>query len=149
MEGYHMKDENGKLSGYGIEFLNRVSEYSNLNFICTGYDKSWEDMLAMLEDGEIDVVTSASKTTDREKLFSYSLPMGRKQTVLSIRVEDTTHLRGNYDTYEGIKVGMLEGNTANSRLYEFAKNNGFTYVRRQKTADTLRRRKMAVSMRNH
>ena len=31
-EGYHMKDENGSLTGYGIEFLNMVSEYSHLNF---------------------------------------------------------------------------------------------------------------------
>ena len=58
-EGYHMKDEDGSLTGYGIEFLNLVSEYSHLNFQYTGYDRSWGEMLTMLKNGEIDVVTSA------------------------------------------------------------------------------------------
>ena len=44
-EGYHMKDDNGRLSGYGIEFLNLVSEYSHLNFEYTNYDKSWDETL--------------------------------------------------------------------------------------------------------
>ncbi len=39
--GYHMKDDEGTLSGYGIDVLGLLSEYSNLNFIFTGYDKSW------------------------------------------------------------------------------------------------------------
>ena len=30
-------------------------------------DKSWDDMQQMLEDGEIDMVTSARKTPDREE----------------------------------------------------------------------------------
>ena len=46
-DGYHMKDADGHLSGYGIEFLDLVSEYSHLNFEYTGYDKSWNDMLDM------------------------------------------------------------------------------------------------------
>ena len=54
-----MKDEDGSLTGYGIEFLNLVSEYSHLNFQYTGYDRSWGEMLTMLKNGEIDVVTSA------------------------------------------------------------------------------------------
>ena len=39
-EGYHMKDEDGALSGYGIEFLELVSEYSRLDILYTGY-RNW------------------------------------------------------------------------------------------------------------
>ncbi|MDE7301360.1 MAG: hypothetical protein K2N47_04235, partial [Clostridia bacterium] len=46
-EGYHMKDDDGRLTGYGIEFLNLVSEYSHLKFEYTGYDKTWDNMLDM------------------------------------------------------------------------------------------------------
>ena len=49
-DGYHDRDNNGNLSGYGIEFLNLVSKYSHLNFEYTGYEKSWDDMLTMLEN---------------------------------------------------------------------------------------------------
>ena len=34
--GYHMNDDHGRLSGYGIEFLNLVSEYSHLSFQYVG-----------------------------------------------------------------------------------------------------------------
>ena len=81
-DGYHMKDENGELYGYGIEVLEMISKYSHLNFDLVGYDSSWNDMLSMLESGEIDVVTSAAKTPDREAMFDYSLPIGVKSTVL-------------------------------------------------------------------
>lgn len=40
-DGYHMKDEEGRLTGYGIEFLSLVSQYSRLNFQYTGYDRAW------------------------------------------------------------------------------------------------------------
>ncbi|MDE7392070.1 MAG: transporter substrate-binding domain-containing protein, partial [Treponemataceae bacterium] len=82
-EGYHSKDRQGNLYGYGIEFLELVSEYSHLNFEYVGYDKSWEQMLAMLESGEIDVVPSARKTAERANNFAVSLPLGRNHTVLS------------------------------------------------------------------
>ena len=97
-----MKDDDDRLTGYGIEFLNLVSEYSRLNFQYTGYDRSWSEMLTMLENGEIDVVTSARRTSDREELFAFSLPIGRNNTILSIRVDNTQIHRGDYKTYNGM-----------------------------------------------
>ena len=98
-DGYHMKDENGSLSGYGIEFLNLVSEYSHLNFQYTGYDKSWNEMLNMLENGEIDVVTSARRTSEREESFAFSYPIGRNNTILSVRLDNSQLHSSDYKTY--------------------------------------------------
>ncbi|MDE7293243.1 MAG: transporter substrate-binding domain-containing protein [Oscillospiraceae bacterium] len=126
-EGYHMKDEDGRLTGYGIEFLSLVSEYSRLNFQYTGYDRSWSEMLDMLENGEIDVVTSARRTNEREELFAFSLPIGRNNTVLSIRVDNMQLHRGDYKTYEGMTVGQLGGSSQNQSLAEFAQEKGFSY----------------------
>ncbi|MDE6593017.1 MAG: transporter substrate-binding domain-containing protein [Oscillospiraceae bacterium] len=133
-----MKDENDRLTGYGIEFLNLVSEYSRLNFQYTGYDKSWSEMLDMLENGEIDVVTSARRTTEREELFAFSLPIGRNNTVLSIRVDNTRLHRGDYKTYNGMTVGQLEGSSQNQSLAEFAEEKYFSYkVKEYENSDTL------------
>ncbi|MBD5128536.1 MAG: transporter substrate-binding domain-containing protein [Ruminococcaceae bacterium] len=127
-DGYHMKDEEGRLTGYGIEFLNLVSEYSRLNFQYVGYDHGWGEMLDMLENGEIDVVTSARRTSDREERFAFSLPIGRNDTVLSIRVDNTQIHRGLYTTYNGITVGQIKGSSQNNSLAEFAKEKGFSYL---------------------
>ena len=126
-DGYHMKNDDESLTGYGIEFLNLVSEYSHLSFEYVGYGKKWDDMLDMLEKGEIDVVTSASWTQERDEQFDFSLPIGRKNTVLSIRADDTSFTSGEYDTYDGMTVGLLENNTQNAILKEFSQKKGFTY----------------------
>ncbi|MDE7106232.1 MAG: response regulator [Anaeroplasmataceae bacterium] len=130
-EGYHMKDEEGRLTGYGIEFLNLVSQYSRLNFQYTGYDSSWDDMLPMLENGEIDVVTSASRTPEREEKFDFSLPIGRRKTILSIQVNNEERIRGNYTTYNGMTIGLLKGSSQNQSLETFASEKGFTYSPRE------------------
>ncbi len=130
-DGYHMEGEDGGLTGYGIEFLNLVSQYSHLNFSFVGYDQSWEDMLAMLDRGEIDVVTSARKTPEREEKYAFSLPIGRNSTVLSIQAGNTSQLSGNYATYNGITVGVLPGSSQNQALAEFARKNGFSYQTRE------------------
>ena len=130
-EGYHMKDEQGRLSGYGIEFLNLVSEYSRLNFQYTGYDNSWDDMLPMLEKGEIDVVTSASRTPEREEKFDFSLPIGRRKTILSIQVDNEERIRGNYSTYNGMTIGLVKGSSQNQSLENFAAEKGFEYNSRE------------------
>ena len=126
-DGYHMEDEDGDLMGYGVEFLDLVSQYSHLNFVFSGYDRSWDDMLAMLDDGEIDVVTSARKTPEREEKYAFSLPIGRNSTVLSIKANNTRLLSGDYTTYDGIIVGVLTGSSQNQSFVEFAEKNGFSY----------------------
>lgn len=130
-DGYHMKDQDGNLEGYGIDFLNLVSEYSHLNFEYAGYDKSWDEMLDMLESGEIDVVTSVRKTPERSKRFVFSLPIGRNRTILSMRA-DHTHLRsGDYATYDGMIVGVIKGSSQNQSLLKFAEEKGFTCTLRE------------------
>ncbi|MDE6200310.1 MAG: response regulator [Clostridiales bacterium] len=128
-EGYHMKDDNGSLSGYGIEFLNLVSKHSWLNFQYMGYDIDWNWSVVSkkLEDKEFDVVTSVSWDDERAEKFAYSLPIGRKNTVISIRENDDRFDGGDYSTYDGMVIGLL-GNNKKTELEEFAKRKGFTPV---------------------
>ncbi|WP_251197774.1 response regulator [Anaerotardibacter muris] len=132
-DGYHMKDEDGELYGYGIEVLEMISKYSHLNFDLVGYDASWQDMMDMLEAGEIDLVTSASKTPEREAKFDFSLPIGQKSTVLSVAASNDKLISGDYATYNGMVVGEIPGNSQNDILAEFAKEKNFTYTVRQFT----------------
>jgi len=130
-DGYHMRDSNGDYTGYGIELLNLISQYSHLNFVYTGYDKSWEEMQDMLERGEIDVVTSARRTRQRAEDFAFSLPIERNSTILSIREQNTEIRSGDYDTYDGMTIGLLSGSSQNQSLAGFAEENGFTYQTRE------------------
>ncbi len=130
-DGYHMKDSDGTYTGYGIELLNLISQYSHLNFVYTGYDNTWEDMQEMLKRGEIDLVTSARKTKERAEIFAFSLPIERNSTVLSIQAQNTKIRSGDYSTYNGMTVGLLSGSSQNQSLPNFAEENGFTYQTRE------------------
>ncbi|MGC8035547.1 transporter substrate-binding domain-containing protein, partial [Salmonella enterica] len=61
-----MMDEDGNRSGYGYDFLRLMARYWDVDYEYVGYDKSWEEMQQMLIDGEIDMVTSARRTPERE-----------------------------------------------------------------------------------
>ena len=126
-DGYHAKEEDGSLTGYGIEFLKLVARYSNLEFSYTGYERSWNDMLTMLEAGEIDMVTSARKNTEREAKFAFSYPIGRNSTLLKIRADDTRFHTGDYRSYNGMKIGLIKGSSQNAQLEEFAQEKNFSY----------------------
>lgn len=127
-DGYHMIDENGKKSGYGYEFLNLLSRYCNLRFEYTGYDKSWEETLKMLENGEIDLVTSAKKTPEREEKFAFSKPIGSSYTIVTVQKDNDRIISGDYETYDGMTMGLLRSSSQNDNLEDFAREKGFSYT---------------------
>lgn len=126
--GYHSKDKNGNLTGYGIDLLKLLSEYSHLNFIPKGYDESWQRMQEMVKNGEIDIVSSARRIPEREELFTFSLPVGRNNTILSKKMRNTKLRAGDYATYDGMKVGVLAGSSQNEDLKKFASLKKFDYT---------------------
>ncbi len=128
MDGYHMMDEEGNRSGYGYDFLRLMARYWDVDYEYVGYDQSWDDMQQMLEDGEIDMVTSARKTPDREEKFDFSRPIGTNYGMLTVRSDNSTIVDDNYSTYNGMRVALLNGNTRNEEFADFADNKGFTYV---------------------
>ena len=64
--GYHEISENGEKGGYGYDLLRQMSRYANLNFELVGYEKKWDDMVKMLDRGEIDLVSPADRTQNLE-----------------------------------------------------------------------------------
>ena len=128
MDGYHMMDEKGNRSGYGYDFLRLMARYWDVNYEYVGYDQSWEDMQQMLEDGEIDMVTSALKTPDREERFDFSRPIGNNYGILTVRSDNSKIVDGKYSTYNGMRVALLNGNSRNKEFAEFAGSKGFAYV---------------------
>lgn len=127
-DGYHMTDFYGNKSGYGYEYLQQIAKYTNFVYTYIGYEKSWAQMQKMLDDGEIDLLTSAQKTESRLEKFDFSdRPIGSNTMILTVKAGDTRFLGKNYDTYNGIRVGMLQNNSRNKSFDAFAKENHFTY----------------------
>ncbi len=128
MDGYHMMDENGIRSGYGYDFLQMVTRYVSFEYEYIGYDKTWQEMQEMLKKGEIDMVSSMRKTKDREEVFDFSLPIGTNSVLLNVSIDDERYMPGDYDSYNGMHIGLLRGNSRNDDVTEFAEEKGFSYT---------------------
>ncbi|MCI5595222.1 MAG: transporter substrate-binding domain-containing protein [Lachnospiraceae bacterium] len=129
LDGYHMQDEDGNRSGYGYEFLQKIGRYLPYTYEYVGYDKSWKDMLEMLEKGEIDILTSGGKTPERERKFEYSEnDIGNTVTILAVKEGDERFKTKDYATYDGARLGFLRNSSRNESFQKYAEENHFTYI---------------------
>lgn len=128
LDGYHMQDQYGDRSGYGYEYLQYMGKYSNFVYEYKGYDKSWEEMQDMLENGQIDMLTSAQKTKERMKKFDFSdRPIGTSKTLLTVKAGNTKYMNGDLRKLNGMRVGMLKKNSKNDNFRTYAKEQGISY----------------------
>ena len=102
--------------------------YGGWTYEYLGYESSYADSLEMLRSGKVDVVTSVSKTPEREREFLFSeQPIGDNSTIFTVKAGNQDIVAGDYATYDGITVGMLEGNSKNENFERFARNHGFSF----------------------
>ncbi len=122
-------DKNGNRVGYTYEYLQRLRLFSPLEYEYIGMGQDWPDMLQMLENGQIDIMTEVVKTPEREKIFDFSdIPMGESATRLIIsRNAKSKFSSGDYKTYSGMRIGAKESSYQIQALEEFAKEKNFTY----------------------
>ncbi|MEG0563806.1 EAL domain-containing protein [Anaerorhabdus sp.] len=126
-EGYHETDEHNQRSGYGYEYLHEMAKYTDWEFEYV--DGTWEECQEMLKNGEIDLLTSAQYSEARDKVFDFSsTSMGTSYAQLTVSSDNTTFRRNDYPQFNGIRIGLLQGNSRNDRLAEFAIEKGFTYI---------------------
>ncbi len=127
--GYHTIAENGRRSGYGYEFLQRLAIHGGWSYEYVGYDKSYAEALEMLKNGEVDIVTSVSKTEERENDFLFSdRPIGENSTILTVKAGNRDIVKGDFSTYNGIKVGLMTGNSKNANFERFAQEHSFNFT---------------------
>lgn len=98
-----------------------------LNYQYIGYEDSWQDMQQMLRDGQIDMVTSVRKTSQREKEFAFSNPIGTSYAELCVRSGDSRFQLNDYSSFDGMTIGVLKANRRNDDLAALALEKGFTY----------------------
>ena len=90
--GYHEISDNGEKDGYGYELFRRMSRYANLNFEYVFRNRTRDDMLRMLESGEVDIVLPLNKSKELVNLFAFSLPVSLNSDYIVVRKSDSTLL---------------------------------------------------------
>lgn len=128
--GYHEKNDNGDLTGYGFDILQDMLVFENWSYDFVGYDEniSWSQAQEMLDKGELDLLTSATMSDERLKKYDYSsIPIGTSSTMLTVRAGDGRFDTSDYSAWDGLRVGMLADNSRNDSFAEYAGKNHFQY----------------------
>ena len=128
--GYHIMDKDGHRSGYSYEVLQRIAQYENVKFEYLGYDCDANEAADMLERGEIDLLPTLRQTPERAERFAFSSePISNLATMLTVKAGNRSIVAGNYETYNGMTVGMSRrGNGRNQSFINYAAEHGFTYT---------------------
>ncbi|MEG1613381.1 MAG: response regulator [Clostridia bacterium] len=124
--GYHEVDENGKLSGWGYDYLQEIAKYANIVYKYT-YCTSWGIAKEMLARGDVDILTSATWRDEMDAQFDkIPTPMGMKSTMITVKAGNQNLRSDNYTEWPNIKVGVLNSNskTHNDNFVKFATEKG-------------------------
>ena len=105
--GFIDLDENGEYTGYGVELLDKIAEYTGWKYEYV-YD-TWDNILKKLESGEIDMICQAQRTPEREERFLLSKYWaGTEACVLYARMDDDRYYYNDFEAFNGIPL-LLAG----------------------------------------
>ena len=126
-DGLCQKDANGRLSGYTIDLWQMANRYMDVKIEYVGYGKNWNELLQMLEHGELDILTNAQKSPEREQIFAFTKPTGVTSGLLNVRADNTKFIAGDYATYNGMRIGTFRKDRSYEIFKKWAQEKGFTY----------------------
>ncbi|MCR5149906.1 MAG: EAL domain-containing protein [Clostridiales bacterium] len=134
---FNTTDESGRKSGYAYEYQLKIAAYSGWNYrYVTG---SWFELMQMLENGEIDLMSDVSFTEERaEKMFFSELPMGAEEYYIFLSPGNTEISVNDYSTLNGKKIGVNKGSVQVDIYREWAERNGVEAVLTELTCSEKR-----------
>lgn len=125
-EGFISQDEDGEYQGYGVDYLNKIAEYTGWKYEYV-YD-TWENQFKHLQDGSIDFVCHAQKTPDREENYLFSkYSDGSEACVLYVKKEDDRYYYNDYEHFNGMKIAVLKDSYQNQEVKDYAAKKGFSF----------------------
>ena len=105
---FNSTDKNGRRSGYAYEYQCKIASYSGWDF--TYVNGSWPELLEMLEEGKIDLMSDVSFTEERANNMLFSdMPMGTEEYFLFISPNNSEITAEDYSSLNGKRIGVNKG----------------------------------------
>ena len=105
---FNSTDKSGRRSGYAYEYQLKLAAYAGWDY--TYVSGSWSNLMQMLIDGKIDLMSDVSYTEERaEKMLFPELSMGTEEYCVFIAPGNQEITSGDYSTLNGKRVGVNKG----------------------------------------
>ena len=122
---YNTVDRFGRRSGYAYEYQLKIAAYTGWTYEYV--NGSWSDLLQMLIEGKIDLMSDVSYTEERSKSMLYpDLPMGSEQYYLFAAPDNTEISSSDPSTLNGKRVGVNRDSVQADFYRDWARRNGLT-----------------------
>lgn len=120
---YNTVDSLGRRSGYAYEYQIKISAYTGWSYEYV--NGSWSDLLQMLIDGKIDLMSDVSYTDERAKSMLFpDLPMGSEEYYLFAAPDDSEISSSDASTLNGKRVGVNKDSIQADFYRDWAQRNG-------------------------
>ncbi|MEG0752505.1 MAG: transporter substrate-binding domain-containing protein [Angelakisella sp.] len=133
-DGLVERDENGALSGYTYDYLQRVSQINSWDMEYIVFDD--EDLnvrirkaINAVKSGEADIIGAVLRNSAMEEMYEYpDREYGVVYTTISSLLENTEISDANYLTFSPLRIAVVEtAKTRNSELISFLTANNVVY----------------------
>ena len=120
---FNTTDQFGRRSGYAYDYQQKIAAYTGWNYEYV--EGSWPELMQMLADGEIDLMSDVSYTEERAGIMLFSsLPMGAEEYYIFISPNNEEIDKDDLSTFNGKKVGVNKGSVQADFFREWAEENG-------------------------
>ncbi len=121
---FNQTDPYGRRSGYAYEYQQKIAAYTGWRYEYV-YG-SWPDLMQMLTDGEIDLMSDFSYTVGRARSILYSMvPMGAEEYYVFVSSARHSGIDStDYSTFSGKKFGINQGSVQVSMFRNWASKKG-------------------------
>ncbi|MBQ9605587.1 MAG: EAL domain-containing protein [Lachnospiraceae bacterium] len=120
---FNQIDESGVRSGYAYDYQQRIASYTGWEYEYV--EGEWPELMDMLRNGEIDLLSDVSYTPERaeEMLFS-SMPMGAEEYYIYILPDNDRFSADDYASFNGARIGVSKGSLQEKFLSEWLEEHG-------------------------
>lgn len=120
---FNMTDRFGRRSGYAYEYQRKITAYTGWRYEYV--EGSWSELMGMLKNGEIDLMSDVSYMEERTQSMLYaSLPMGTESYYVYIAPDNAEISSADYTTLSGKKVAVTKDSIQKDLFLDWATLHG-------------------------
>ncbi len=120
---FNKTDASGRRSGFAYQYQQKIAAYTGWKYEYV--EANWTDLLEMLKDGRIDLMSDVAYTEERAKDMLYSAePMGSEDYFIFVAPGNTEIKSTDYSTFSGKKIGVAKDSIQVGFYNEWAEKNG-------------------------
>lgn len=126
-EDYHTIDRRGRHGGYDYEYLNKIAYYTGWEYEFV--TATWEECLEMLKNGQLDLLGGVEWSREREEYMFF--PEVSSMSVVNCLFQSAgsdKYSFEDFDSYDGMRVGILAGSNQVNTLQTLSQEKGFSYI---------------------